>query len=277
MIIIKQDLVNEASEYIRQNVPFMPTTGIILGSGLGAFVDSMKNQITLDYDLIPGWPSSTAPGHAGRLVYGILNGSPLLVMQGRVHLYEGYSMEDVTFPTRVLGQLGLGNLIITNASGGIDHGLVPGDLVLIHDHINFMGQNPLIGPNCDNWGPRFPDMTYAYDRKLMDLASKSACEEKIQLKRGIYIAFSGPSYETPAEIRMSRILGADVVGMSTVPEVIVANHMGMRVCAISCVANYAAGMTSEKLTEEEVLNEMSRASDKLVRLLGRLVETINRN
>jgi purine-nucleoside phosphorylase len=186
-------------------------------------------------------------------------------------------MEDVTFPTRVLGQLGLGNLIITNASGGIDHGLVPGDLVLIHDHINFMGQNPLIGPNCDNWGPRFPDMTYAYDRKLMDLASKSACEEKIQLKRGIYIAFSGPSYETPAEIRMSRILGADVVGMSTVPEVIVANHMGMRVCAISCVANYAAGMTSEKLTEEEVLNEMSRASDKLVRLLGRLVETINRN
>lgn len=267
MYMLMKDRISKAVEYIKERIPSIPETGVILGSGLGALVDHMDRKTFLDYSSIPYWPVSTAPGHAGRLVSGLSENSPLIVMQGRVHLYEGYTMEEISFPVRVLGQLGLKNLLITNASGGINHGLDPGDLVLIHDHINFMGKNPLVGLNSEEWGPRFPDMTYAYDRGLMEIALKSASNNGLLLKKGVYIAFSGPSYETPAEIRMARIMGADVVGMSTVPEVIVATHMGMRVCAISCVANYAAGMTSAKLSEEEVLSEMARASDDLVKLL----------
>ncbi len=273
--MIMKDRVSQAVEYLIERIPSIPETGVILGSGLGSLVDHMDRKTFLDYSAIPHWPVSTAPGHAGRLVYGLSEGSPLLVMQGRVHLYEGYTMEEISFPVRVLGQLGLKNLLITNASGGINHGLDPGDLVLIHDHINFMGQNPLVGVNCEEWGPRFSDMTYAYDRNLMALTLKSASSNGLLLKKGIYIAFSGPSYETPAEIRMARIMGADVVGMSTVPEVIVANHMGIRVCAISCVANYAAGMTTAKLSEEEVLSEMSRASGDLVKLLQGFLSLLN--
>lgn len=266
--------VFSASDHIKELIPCVPKTAVILGSGLGSLVDHMEDKVVIDYSAIPNWPASTAPGHAGKLVYGLFEDTPLLVMQGRVHLYEGYSMDEVSFPVRVLGQLGIENLFVTNASGGIDHSLDPGDLVLIHDHINLMGHNPLVGPNISEWGTRFPDMTYAYNRELMTIALQSAAHEGILLKKGVYIAFSGPSYETPAEIRMARVLGADVVGMSTVPEVIIANHMGIRVCAISCVANYAAGMTAAKLSEEEVINEMSKASGKLVRLITEFLRNL---
>jgi len=259
--------VNEAVEYINERIPTIPQTALILGSGLGALVESMEDRIDMEYSLIPGWPISTAPGHAGNLVYGKIDGISVLVMQGRIHPYEGYDMEKLTFPVRVLGELGLERLIVTNASGGINYGYNPGDLVLIYDHINFQGRNPLTGPNVSQWGPRFPDMTYAYDPELMGLASQAASKAGIQLKKGVYIAFSGPSYETPAEIRMARMMGADLAGMSTVPEVIIANHMGIKVCAISCVANYAAGMTANRLSEKEVLYEMAKASNNLISLL----------
>lgn len=271
------ETVNEAVEYIKEQIPSIPETALILGSGLGAFVESMEDRIYMEYSIIPYWPVSTAPGHAGNLVYGKIEGIPVLVMQGRIHPYEGYGMEKVTFPVRVLGELGTERMIITNASGGINYGYNPGDLVLIYDHINFQGRNPLTGPNVSQWGPRFPDMTYAYDPELMDLASQVASKAGIQLKKGVYIAFSGPSYETPAEIRMARVMGADLAGMSTVPEVIVANHMNIKVCAISCVANYAAGITSNRLSEKEVLDEMSRTSSKLVTLLKEFLVLLERS
>jgi purine-nucleoside phosphorylase len=244
-----------------------PRVGIILGSGLGGVADAISGATAIPYEEIPHWPRATAIGHAGRLVFGTLDGVPVVAMQGRVHYYEGYGMKDVTFPVRVMGELGVGSLIATNASGGINLGYKPGDLVAIYDHINYMGANPLVGANEEKWGQRFPDMTYAYDREYLDLLESSAAEEKIALHKGVYIAFSGPSYETPAEIRMARALGADIVGMSTVPEVIAANHMKIRVAAISCVANFAAGVKPEKLHHMEVLEGMARASDAMTRLI----------
>jgi len=257
---------------LRSKLGDPPETAIVLGSGLGAFAESMSDVEQLAYSEIPNWPVSTAPGHAGSLLKGSMVNKSILVMQGRVHYYEGYSPEQVVFPIRALAEWGIKNLLLTNASGGISYSLTPGDLVLLHDHINFMGFNPLRGENNDDWGERFPDMSYAYNRNLMKILEEAACLEGILLKRGVYIAFAGPSYETPAEIRMARLLGADVVGMSTVPEVITANHMGLNVAAISCVANHAAGMTSERLSEEEVLSEMARSSTRLVILLKRALE-----
>jgi purine-nucleoside phosphorylase len=192
-------------------------------------------------------------------------------MQGRVHFYEGYSPEEIVFPVRVFGELGVPFYFATNASGGVSYGLSPGDLVVVHDHINLQGYNPLRGKNEDSWGPRFPDMTCAYDRELIRMAEDAALETGIQVKRGVYAAFPGPSFETPAEIRMLRVLGADLVGMSTVPEVIAARHIGMRVCVISCVANLAAGMTENPLTHEEVLEEMGNAAGRLVRLVQAMI------
>ena len=267
--------VKETVGFLRSRLGDPPETTIVLGSGLGAFTESMSCAGKLDYSVIPNWPVSTAPGHAGYLLKGSMANKSILVMQGRVHYYEGYSPEQVVFPTRALAEWGTKNLILTNASGGINYSLSPGDLVLLHDHINLMGFNPLRGRNNDHWGERFPDMTYAYDEKLMKFIEKAASLEGILLKRGVYIAFAGPSYETPSEIRMARILGADVVGMSTVPEVIVANHMGLHVAAISCVANHAAGMKSDRLSEEEVLSEMVRSSTRLVSLLKRALEMID--
>ncbi len=264
--------VEEALEYIKKNVATMPEAAVVLGSGLGKVAEEMHDAVVIPYEEIPHWPRSTAPGHAGRLAIGLLGGKLVALMQGRAHYYEGYSMEEVTFPVRVFGRWGIPVYIATNASGGIHYGLRPGDLVLVCDHINFMGTNPLRGPNVEEWGPRFPDMTYAYDQRLLSLAEEVAAKEGILVKRGIYIAFPGPSYETPAEIRMARAMGADVVGMSTVPEVIVANHMGMKVCAISCVANYAAGMEAKRLTHEEVLAATEEASLRMARLLRGLIE-----
>lgn len=262
-----KERAQEAAGFLRREIPELPRAAVVLGSGLGSFAESIENPVSIPYGEIPGWAQSTAPGHAGRLSAGRVQGVPVVALQGRLHYYEGYSMEEVTFPVRVLGEWGVRCFIATNASGGINHGLKPGDIVLVHDHINFIGGNPLRGANVDDWGPRFPDMSNVYDDALMDLAEKSASRLGIQLRRGVYIAFGGPSFETPAEIRMARLMGADAVGMSTVPEVIVARHMGMRVCVFSCVANYAAGMTEQPLSHEEVLESMGKTSGSLVSLL----------
>ena len=260
-------VVTEALTAIEGASQIRPRVGIVLGSGLGAIANAVSDATVIPYDEIPNWPNATAIGHAGRLVIGTLEKVPVAVMQGRVHYYEGYGMSEVTFPVRVLGELGIGALIATNASGGINIGYRPGDLVAIYDHINYMGTNPLIGPNEEKWGPRFPDMTYAYDREYLDLLEEAAKDERISLHRGVYMAFSGPSYETPAEIRMARVMGADLVGMSTVPEIIAANHMSIRAAAVSCVANFAAGIKSEKLHHQEVLDGMTRAADSMARLI----------
>jgi purine-nucleoside phosphorylase len=263
--------VNEALSWLKERISPRPLAAVVLGSGLGALADRLEAPLSIPFGEIPHWPVTRAPGHAAKLVFGRLCGRPVLVQQGRVHYYEGFSMDEVTFSTRVYGTWGIPFYIPTNASGGIHHGLRPGDLVLIQDHINLLGTNPLIGPNIDGWGPRFPDMLHAYDPEMQLFAEDAARENGILLKRGTYVAFTGPSFETPAEIRMARLLGADLVGMSTVPEVIAARHMGMRTCAVSCVANAAAGMTGQILTHEEVLLEMGKAATSLVRLIEGLV------
>lgn len=263
--------IARAAELIQDRIRSEPKAAIVLGSGLGSLADSLKDAVTIPYAGIDGWPVSTAPGHAGRLVSGRLGHVPVLVLQGRVHFYEGYSPEEIAFPVRVLGEMGVPFYLATNASGGVSHELSPGDLVVLHDHINLQGFNPLRGRNEDEWGPRFPDMTFTYDRELIAIAEEAASSIGVRLQRGVYAAFPGPSFETPAEIRMIRALGADLVGMSTVPEVIVARHMGMRVCVISCVANYAAGMTEAVLTHEEVLEEMDKAAGRLSRLVESMV------
>lgn len=245
-----------------------------MGSGLGALADSIENPVVIPYGEIPHWPESTAPGHDGKLIIGGFGGKSIVAMKGRVHYYEGYSMEQVVFPVRVLARWGIKTYIASNASGGVDYGLAPGDMVLIHDHINLMGDNPLIGPNLDEIGVRFPDMTYAYDPDLLNLAEEVARDKNLTVRRGVYLALAGPSYETPAEIRMARMMGADVVGMSTVPEVIGANHGGMRVLAVSCVANYASGMTSNRLSEEEVLEQMDKSASSLRALVAGVIERI---
>lgn len=259
--------IQQAVEYLEQNISVKPEVAIILGSGLGALADYIENAEVVKYADIPFWPRSTVIGHAGRLVVGYLSGKPVIVMQGRVHYYEGYTMEEVVFPTRVLGRLGAKSLVVTNASGGINTEIPPGTLYVITDHVNFMGTNPLIGENLNDFGSRFPDMTHAYDAEYIKKMETAAAKENIRLERGVYMGFSGPSFETPAEIRMARTLGADLAGMSTVPEVIVANHMSMRVCGISCVANFAAGIKDAKLTHMEVLEAMSGASDSIIRLI----------
>lgn len=259
--------VDEARLFIEQKIKIKPEAAIILGSGLGKLADTVEKHVILPYSDIPYWPRSTAPGHAGKLVAGTLEGKPLVIMQGRVHYYEGYKMDEVTFPVRVFGSMGIKALVVTNASGGVREDITPGTITAITDHINYMGDNPLIGENNDEWGTRFPDMTQAYDEELLKTLRAAADKENIRLKTGVYMAFSGPSFETPAEIRMARALGADMVGMSTVPEVIAANHMGIRVCGISCAANYAAGITDERLTHAEVLANMNRAADSICALI----------
>lgn len=264
----------EALSYIQKKVSCLPEAVLVLGSGLGGLADSIEDPIIVPYKEIPHWPLSTAPGHAGRLVFGLLDNTYVAVMQGRIHFYEGYSMKDVTFPVRVFGEWGVPYYLASNASGGINLSYLPGDMVMLYDHINFMGTNPLVGPVISAKEERFPDMSYTYDRDILRLADEVAKENNLLVHRGVYIAFSGPSYETPAEIRMARVMGADVVGMSTVPETIVAHAMGMKVFAVSCVANYAAGVTSQKLSEEEVIREMDKATGKLTTLLRGLLQKI---
>ena len=264
----------EAMASINRRISMRPQVAIILGSGLGAVADAIKDAVVIPYEEIPYWPRTTAVGHQGRLIIGKLENVPVVAMQGRVHYYEGYAMDEVTVPVRIFGEFDVKTLFATNASGGINLGYAPGDLVAIYDHINFMGTNPLIGANDDKRGPRFPDMTYAYDPEYLSVLRDVALEERIRLHKGVYIAFSGPSYETPAEIRMARLLGADVVGMSTVPEVIAANHMGMRVAAVSCVSNYAAGVTPNKLQHTDVLDGMNKAASSLTRLIRGFLRSV---
>jgi len=248
--------IDRAVEAIRSRIGCRPTVGIILGSGLGNLADSVQDPVMIGYHELPGWPRSTVQGHAGRLVIGALEGKDVLVMQGRIHYYEGYSMAEVTFPVRVMQRLGLTTLVVTNAAGGVNPGYQPGDVMLISDHINMVGMNglnPLNGPNLDEFGPRFPDMSQAYDRALRMSACQVAQDNGITLQEGIYIGLSGPSFETPADLRFLRMIGADAVGMSTVSEVTVARHGGMRVLGLSGISNKANLDGDTVTTHEEVL------------------------
>jgi purine-nucleoside phosphorylase len=260
-------VIEEAKRYIESRASVRPTIGVVLGSGLGAFADALDQRTELPYSEIPGWPSSTAVGHAGKLVIGKLDGLDLAVMAGRAHLYEGNTPAQATHGVRVLRAIGVRSMVFTNAAGGINRELERGGLVLISDHINLQGINPLVGPNDDSCGPRFPDMSDAYSHEFRTIAKEVATELCIPIKEGVYAAMLGPSYETPAEIRMLRTMGADVVGMSTAPEVIVANHMGMRSLAISCVTNMAAGILPQKINHEEVLETGAMVRDTLLRYL----------
>ncbi len=275
------DQVVMAADYLRSRLRDLePRIGIVLGSGLGAVADAIETTAVIRYSEIPGFPQSTVEGHSGRLVAGLLNGVPVIVMQGRVHFYEGYTPQQVTFPMRVLGWLGIRTAILTNAAGGIRQEYSIGDLVLLADHINYLGFNPLIGPNEPRFGDgaktglRFFDMTQAYSVELRTLAQEAAQVDGPALHEGVYLATTGPSFETPAEIRAFRVLGADLVGMSTVPETIVARHMGIEVLGISCVTNLAAGIGATQLSHEEVFEAGSRVQHRLATLLKRLAPAL---
>jgi len=266
--------IRETVDLIRIRCRQQPVLGLILGSGLGAYADSIQNRTVIPFAELPHFPSSTVLGHSGNLIIGNAEGVTVAALQGRVHLYEGYSIKEVSFPARVLGSLGIRRLIVTNAAGGINTAFKPGDLMLINDHINLMGANPLTGPNLDELGPRFPDMSEAYDSEMRGIALDVARQKGIPLRQGVYIGLCGPSYETPAEIRMCRALGADAVGMSTVPEVIVANHMGIRVLGISCITNMAAGILPQKLTHKEVLDTTEMTKEKFRSLLEGIISRL---
>lgn len=275
------DRVAAAAAFLRARFEELrPSVGIVLGSGLGAVADTIVDPRVIPYQDIPGFPRSTVEGHSGRLVAGLLDDTPVVVMQGRVHHYEGYSPAEITFPMRVLGMLGIKAVVLTNAAGGIQQGYEIGQLVLLADHINFMGWNPLTGPNEPRFaciagsGLRFFDMTEAYSKSLRALARQAAEEEGFSLDEGVYLATPGPSFETPAEIRAFRILGATLVGMSTVPETIVARHMGIPVLGISCVTNLAAGLSATQLSHAEVFEAGRRVEHRLAALLHRLVPRI---
>ena len=263
--------MDAAVAYIRGITGREPRVAVVLGSGLGAFADDLDNPVSIPYYDIPGWPASTAIGHSGKLVFGKLDKLDIAVLAGRAHLYEGYTPAQVTIGIRVLHQLGVRSVVLTNAAGGIKLSYRQGGLVLISDHINLQGSNPLIGPNDDSAGPRFPDMTEAYSLDYRKKAHQVAQQLHIQLDEGVYAAFTGPSYETPAEIHYLRAIGADLVGMSTVPEAIVANYLGMRVLAISCVTNMAAGILPQKLDHKEVMETGHRVRDTLIRFLKALL------
>jgi purine-nucleoside phosphorylase len=262
-----------AAQIVRAIAPRLPQVGLVLGSGLSAFADALAEPVVIPYSEILGFAPSTVAGHPGRLVAGLSGGVPVLVMQGRVHRYEGHTPEQVVLPVRALGAVGCKKLIVTNAAGGIRDDIDPGEMVLITDHIDMTGSNPLTGPNDERLGPRFPDMSRAYDPELRMLAHAQALAEGLRIKEGVYCAVMGPSYETPAEVRMLRTLGADLVGMSTVPEVIAANHMGARVLGISCVTNRAAGLGG-KLSHDEVQETATRVNQVFMALLSRIVSAL---
>jgi purine-nucleoside phosphorylase len=257
----------QAARTIRSRTSLEPRVAVVLGSGLGGFADEFAEAVAIPYGEIPGFATSTAEGHAGRLVIGKVGPVPVVAMQGRVHYYEGYSLEEVTFPIRVFKLLGIKRLILTNAAGGIDIELSQGALMVISDHLNLMGVNPLRGPNDERFGPRFPDVSEAYSRELQQQAVEVARTLGIEIRRGIYAALAGPSYETPAEIHMFRACGADAVGMSTVPETIVARHMGIEVLGISCITNMAAGISDEPINHAEVMETGRRVRDTFTKLL----------
>ena len=265
------DRVEEAAAVLRTQFVDPPQIAIVLGSGLGAFAESLDAPTTVPYGGIPHWPASRVVGHAGKLVAGTAAGKRVLALSGRVHFYEGHGMATATFATRVLGRLGVQTLILTNAAGGINLRFGQGALMVIDDHINFLGTNPLIGPNDDRFGLRFPDMSDTYSKRLRGVADEAARASGVAVEHGVYIAVTGPSYETPAEIRAFRTLGADAVGMSTIPEAIVARHMGIEVLGISCISNMAAGILPQPVTAEEVIETTSRVRDQFIALLEAII------
>jgi purine-nucleoside phosphorylase len=263
-----------AADWLQERLPEPPAVGVILGSGLGDFAEALTGALTIPYSEIPGFPAAAVVGHAGKLFAGRVGGVPTVVLSGRVHYYEGHPMSLVVFPARVLGLIGCRDVVVTNAAGGIAGSLRAGDLMLIEDHLNFFGTNPLVGPHDEDLGPRFPDMTDAYRKDLRAVALRVARRERIPLKRGVYVGLHGPSYETPAEIRAFRRLGADAVGMSTVPEVIALAQMGVGVVGISCITNLAAGVGGKKLVHTDVLATTQRVKLRFIRMLNGLVEAI---
>lgn len=266
--------IRKAAGYLLARFDKIPETVIVLGSGLGGFADCLENKKAVAYSEIPGFPVSTAPGHAGKMIYGESDGKPVLCMSGRFHFYEGYSMQEIAFFVRVLKIAGVKNLVVTNAAGGIHQSFSQGALMLILDHIKFFDDSPLRGANYDELGVRFNDMSEAYTPELREIARKAAEIENIDLKEGVYAFMPGPSYETPAEIRMLKTIGADAVGMSTVPEVITAAHCGMKVLGISCITNLAAGLSKEKLSHDDVKKTADENADKITRLIKRILSLI---
>lgn len=261
----------EAAQYIKDQGVDTLEVGLILGSGLGELADEIEDRVVIQYTDIPSFPVSTVEGHAGQLVCGTLGGKKVIALQGRFHYYEGYTMEVVTFPIRVMSELGVQSMIVTNAAGGVNRDFTPGDLMMITDHINFFGTNPLIGANDEEQGPRFPDLSQAYDLEYQTFIKEAASELDLPLKEGVYFGMTGPTYESPAEIRMINTLGGDSVGMSTVPEVIVARHAGIRVAGISCITNFAAGLGGE-LNHEDVIEVSTKIRSSFKSLVVTLLE-----
>lgn len=267
-------LIEEAVSYIRTVTDFTPEIGLILGSGLGSYADQIKNPIFIPYSDIKGFPVSTVQGHVGRFVLGEHHGKKIIAMQGRVHFYEGYNQTLITLPVRIMKKLGVQKLLLTNAAGGVNKSFPVGALMLITDHINFSGTNPLIGENLDDFGPRFPDMSDTYTKSMREKLKQAAERENIPLQEGVYMMLSGPTYETPAEVRMARILGADAVGMSTVPEAVIARHSGMEVLGISCITNFAAGIIDAPLSHEEVVETTTRVKRDFVALIDIILKEV---
>jgi purine-nucleoside phosphorylase len=269
-----KERISEAAEYIRSNVDLVPKIGIILGTGLGSLADGIEISATVNYEKIPNFPVSTVESHAGRLLFGHLNGKPVVAMQGRFHYYEGYSMQQVTFPVRAMKELGIETLIVSNACGGLNPQFNRGDIMIISDHINLQGNNPLIGPNDESIGARFPDMYNCYDMALIKIAEEVALEQKLPVKKGVYVSVAGPNLETAAEYRFLRIIGGDVVGMSTVPEVIAARHQGTKVLAFSIITDMGLPDALGPCTLDEIIATANRAEPKLRDLIGGCVEKI---
>ena len=268
------DNCEAAATRLRERIGGVPDVAIVLGSGLGDFAEGLTDAVVTPYGDIPHWPASAVIGHAGKLVAGTLGGKSVAVLSGRVHYYEGHELRTVTFATRVLGRLGVKRIILTNAAGGINTAFPPGTLMIIDDHINLLGSNPLVGANEDRFGPRFPDMTDVYSTRLRQIADEAAAARGLAVAHGVYVAVHGPSYETPAEIRFLRTIGADAVGMSTVPEALVARHMGIEVLGISCITNPAAGVLPEPLHHDEVMAVARRVRGEFSALLEGIIERI---
>ena len=263
--------VQQTKDYLLSQIDQLPSIGLVLGSGLGILADEIENPIYIPYNEIPHFPASTVTGHAGRMVIGDLKGKRVIAMQGRFHYYEGHSLEAVTYPIRIMKAIGVQQIIVTNAAGGINPNFKPGDLMIIQDHINLTSQNPLIGPNEEEFGERFPDMSEAYSKKLIALAKDVASKNKINMVEGIYAGMLGPSYETPAEVNFLSIIGASAVGMSTVPEVIVAQHSGLEVLGISCISNMAAGISEHSLTHDEVMETTENIKAQFLKLVKEVI------
>jgi len=265
--------VDQLAGLLREKLPWTPDIALVLGSGLGDYAAHLTDVVNVPYDTLPGFPVSTVQGHAGQFVAGMLGECKVLCMQGRFHFYEGYDMPDVVLPVRVMARMGIGKLLLTNAAGGINTQFSAGNLMMITDHISIMAPNPLRGRNLE-WGPRFPDMSHAYHPTLQDSMRKAAKQENIQLREGVYAMTTGPTYETPAEIRMWRLLGADAVGMSTAPETIAAVHAGMKVAAVSCITNMAAGVLNQPLSHAEVMETADRAKESFTRLVDTFIQIV---